>query len=118
MQTAIFQIFFYEAPKWILEVGQAKLKSVSDRCLCRGMPEIKHKIKSTRRWEVLSPRLFQWHGVAEVCITIGNPSAIETNKLRTFCYGFDLLKFAITCQNTDMPRVISFASLLCHGLLL
>jgi hypothetical protein len=63
-------------------------------------------------------RLFQWHGVTEICITIGNPSAVETNKLRIFCNRLDVLEFFITRQDTDMACVISFANLLCHGFLL
>jgi hypothetical protein len=101
-----------------LEVDQAKIDSVSDRYSYRGMPEIEHKIKSTRRWEVLSPRLFQWHGITKTLLRICNSSAVKTDMFRILGNGFDLLKFAIACQNTDMPRVIPFAGLLCHRLLL
>ncbi len=62
--------------------------------------------------------LFQWHRVAEVCVTIGNPSTIEADKLRILCQGFDLFKFLIACQNAEMARMFSFAYLFRHGFLL
>jgi hypothetical protein len=58
--------------------------------------------------------LLKRHGVTEVLFGIGNPAAVEANKLRIFRQFLDLFELFVAGQHTDMDRMFAVTDLLCH----
>jgi hypothetical protein len=58
--------------------------------------------------------ILEGHGVAEVVVTVGNPTAVEADVLRVLRQFFDFVKLVIAGKNTQMSLVIALTLYLFH----
>jgi hypothetical protein len=67
------------------------------------IPMFAKDLKGTRPLDTaLKFVLVQRHRITQILLGIRNPSTIETNMFGSFCNSFNLFKFLITRQNTNM----------------
>jgi hypothetical protein len=65
---------------------------------------------SVRVWQTPPAGLCVYgHGIAEVIVALGNPSAIKADEARRAGHVLDLLELAAACEDTQMSLVLSFA---------
>ncbi len=64
--------------------------------------------------DLRNPLVLEGHGIAEVVVTVGNPSAVEANILRVPGQFLDFINSVIAGQNTQMSLVIALTLAFFH----